>query len=90
MPGPPGNGPRLDRRARIQFGAGTFWRKINLEPWQTNLESWKTMETNQKPWKTMKLPWKTMETNTKTMKNPETMWRDPQGRNKQKRYKFRH
>ena len=27
MPGPPGNGPRLDRRARIQFGAGTFWRK---------------------------------------------------------------
>ena len=24
---PPGGGPRLDRRARIQFGAGTFWRK---------------------------------------------------------------
>ena len=23
----PGGGPRLDRRARIQFGAGTFWRK---------------------------------------------------------------
>ena len=35
------------------------------KPWKTNLEPWKTMETNQKPWKTMKLPWKTMETNWK-------------------------
>ena len=38
------------------------------KPWKTNLEPWKTMETNQKPWKTMKLPWKTMETNQKPWK----------------------
>ena len=65
------------------------------KPWKTNLEPWKTMETNQKPWKTMKLPWKTMETNQKPWKTLKLRdvthtgsqltsmikktWRDPHG-----------
>ena len=28
----PGGGARLDRQARIQFGAGTFWKKNHEKP----------------------------------------------------------
>ena len=43
MPMTPGGGPRLDHRARIQFGRVHFGEK----PRKTNLEPWKTM--NNKP-----------------------------------------
>ena len=37
------------------------------KPWKTNLEPWKTMETNQKPWNYLEKPWK-------PAKNHEKPW----------------
>ena len=57
----PGGGPRLNRRARIQFGPVHFGEK----PWKTNLEPIKPGKTNlepRKPWKPTwnhGKPWKT-------------------------------
>ena len=58
---PPGGGPRLDRQARIQFGAGTFWRKTmkNQPGTMKNHENHETTLKNHR-------------NQPKTMKNPET------------------
>ena len=60
--------PRLDRWARIQFGAGTFWRK-------TLKNQHGTMKNHGNQPKTMKNHETTLKNHgnqPKTMKNPET------------------
>ena len=61
-------GPRLDRRARIQFGASTFWRKTMINQPGTMTNQPGTMKNHGSQPKTMKnqeTTLKTMETNQK-------------------------
>ena len=72
---PPGGGPRLDRRARIQFGAGTFWRKTMKNQPGTMTNQPVTMKNHGNQPKTRKNHENTLKTHRnqpKTMKNHET------------------
>ena len=65
---PTGGRPRLDRWARIQFGAGTFWRKTMKNQPGTMTNQPGTMKNHGSQPKTMKnqeTTLKTMETNQK-------------------------
>ena len=42
-------GPRLDHRARIQFGAVTFWRKNHEKPTWNHEKPWKPTKNHEKP-----------------------------------------
>ena len=57
--------------------------KTDLEPWKTNLETWKAMKANLEPWKTMKTMKNhetTLKNQTKTMKNHEITLKNQGGR----------
>ena len=70
---PSGRGPNLDHRARIQFGAGTFWRKTMKNQPGTMTNQPGTMKNHGNQPKTMKNHETTLKNHgnqPKTMKLP--------------------